>query len=150
MFIPRLLGSCRRLGFAFSTMRRRMEATARRERAKGALDARARRGHMGAMPRHDPVPPRRSQADYERAASAWARYKAMMKWMALAAFVSVLLALIYLKSSGEPVPIHMAIATVAGVGFSVLLGTALMGLVFLSNNSGHDDAANGDLDDRRR
>jgi hypothetical protein len=100
------------------------------------------------MPRHDPVPPRLSAADYERAASAWARYKAMMKWMALAAFVSVLLALIYLKSSGEPVPIHMAIATIAGVGFSVLLGTALMGLVFLSNNSGHDDAAGGEHDDR--
>ncbi|HEX8193878.1 MAG TPA: hypothetical protein VF552_13355 [Allosphingosinicella sp.] len=116
------------------------------------------------MPRHDPIPPRRSQADFERAASAWARYKAMMKWMALASFVSVLLALIYLKSSGGPVPIHMVIATVAGVGLSVLLGTALMGLVFLSNNSGHDegthrsttsigprdDAANGDLDDRGR
>lgn len=105
---------------------------------------------MGGMPQHDPIPPRRSPADYERAASAWARYKAMMKWMALAAFVSVLLALIYLKSSGEPVPIHMAIATIAGVGFSVLLGTALMGLVFLSNNSGHDEEAGwGDDIDRR-
>ena len=104
---------------------------------------------MDAMPRHDPVPPRRTPADYERAASAWARYKAMMKWMALASFVSVLLALIYLKSSGEPVPIHMVIATIAGVGLSVLLGTALMGLVLLSNNSGHDEAANGDIDDRR-
>jgi uncharacterized membrane protein len=102
---------------------------------------------MGAMPQHDPVPPRRSQADYERAAAAWARYKALMRWMALAAFVAVLLALIYLKSSGEPVPIHMAIATIAGVGLSVLLGTALMGLVFLSNNSGHDQAAGGDHDD---
>lgn len=67
-----------------------------------------------------------------------------MKWMALAAFTTVLLALIYLKSSGEPVPIHMMIATIAGVGLSVLVGTGLMGLVFLSNASGHDDeAANG-------
>jgi hypothetical protein len=105
---------------------------------------------MGAMPRHDPVPPRGPEVDYERAASAWARYKAMMRWMALAAFVSVLLALIYLKSSGGPVPIHMAIATIAGVGLSVLLGTALMGLVFLSSNSGHDESAHrGDHDDRR-
>jgi len=113
---------------------------------------------MGAMPKHDPVPPRPAFApsreapaappasptrgpDYERAASAWARYKAMMKWMALAAFTSVLLALIYLKSEGGPVPIHMMIATIAGVGLSVLVGTALMGLVFLSNSSGHDDEA---------
>ena len=105
---------------------------------------------MGAMPRHDPIPPRRSEADLERAAAAWARYKAMMRWMILAAFVSVLLSLIYLKSTGGPVPIHMVIATIAGVGLSVLLGTALMGLVFVSNNSGHDEAANGDPDDRGR
>lgn len=96
------------------------------------------------MPRHDPIPPRRTAADYERAASAWARYKAMMKWMALAALVSVLLALAWLKSTGAPLPIHMVIATIAGVGLSVLLGTALMGLVFLSNNSGHDDDAGGE------
>ena len=101
------------------------------------------------MPHHDPIPPRRP-VDYDRAAAAWARYKAMMRWMALAAFVAVLLALIYLKSSGEPVPIHMLIATIAGVGLSVLLGTALMGLVFLSNSSGHDDAASqGSRDDER-
>ncbi|MFN3944292.1 MAG: hypothetical protein ACK4K7_05140 [Allosphingosinicella sp.] len=98
------------------------------------------------MPKHDPVPPRepppaRQGPDYARAASAWARYKAMMKWMALAAFVSVLLALIYLKASGVEMPIHAVIATVAGVGLTVLVGTALMGLVFLSNASGHDDAA---------
>ena len=92
------------------------------------------------MPRHDPLPPKR---DYERAASAWTRYKQMMKWMALAAFVAVLLSLIYLKSFGEPVPIHMMIATIAGVGFTVLVGTGLMGLVFLSNNSGHDEAVGG-------
>ena len=97
------------------------------------------------MPRHDPVPPsRRRPPDYERAASAWARYKAMMRWMALAAAVSVALALAYLKSTGAPMPIHMVIATIAGVGLSVLLGTALMGLVFLSNNSGHDDDAGGE------
>ena len=61
--------------------------------------------------------------------------------MVIAAVVAVLLALIYLKSSGGPVPIHMIIATIAGVGFSVLLGTGLMGLVYFSNNSGHDEGA---------
>jgi uncharacterized membrane protein len=88
------------------------------------------------MPQHDPVPP-----SIQRTADAWARYKRLMSWMAVAAFVAVLLALIYLKSSGEPVPIHMMIATIAGVGFSVLLGTGLMGLVYFSNNSGHDEGA---------
>mgnify|MGYP003641687022 FL=1 len=63
----------------------------------------------------------------------------------------MLLSLIYLKSEGRPVPIHMMIATIAGVGLTVLLGTALMGLVFLSNASGHDDAASGkeEFDDRQ-
>ena len=46
-----------------------------------------------------------------------------MKWMALVAVVCVLLSLIYLKSFGDPVPIHMMIATIAGVGLTVLVGT---------------------------
>ena len=90
------------------------------------------------MPHHDPVPPR-----LERAAIAWERYKRMMKWMTLAAAAAVLAALLYLRSSGEPMPIQMVIATIAGVGLSVMLGTGLMGLVFLSNAGGHDDEASG-------
>ena len=102
---------------------------------------------MAAMPQHDPVPPRRGP-DYERAAAAWARYWKIMRWMALAAVVTVLLSLIYLKSFGDPVPIHMLIATIAGVGLTVLVGTGLMGLLFVSNRSGHDDeASRGGLDD---
>jgi hypothetical protein len=102
------------------------------------------RRQMEAMPRHDPVPrkpPPRRPPDYERAAIAWARYKQIMKWMALAAVVTVLLALIWLKSFGEPVPLHMMIATIAGVGLTVLVGTGLMGLIFLSSRSGMDDEA---------
>lgn len=87
------------------------------------------------MPKHDPV------SDVHRTALAWARYKRLMSWMAIASVVAVLLALIYLKSSGRPMPIHMVIATIAGVGLSVLLGTALMGLAYFSSHSGHDDEA---------
>lgn len=105
---------------------------------------------MEAMPRHDPIPPRRPGArpsDPERAAVAWARYKQTMKWMALAAVVTVLLALIWLKSFGEPVPIHMTIATILGVGLSMLVGTGLMGLIFLSDRSGADEEAGRPLDE---
>jgi RsiW-degrading membrane proteinase PrsW (M82 family) len=91
---------------------------------------------------NDPTPP-----SAQRTAEAWARYKKLMSWMAIAAVVAVLLALIYLKSSGGPVPIHMMIATIAGVGFSVLLGTGLMGLVYFSNHSGHDEGAARHRDD---
>ena len=74
-----------------------------------------------------------------------------MKWMALAAVVTVLLSLIYLKSFGDPVPLHMMIATIAGVGLTVLVGTGLMGLVFLSSRTGHDDDATyGDWNDDGR
>ncbi len=91
------------------------------------------------MPQHDPIPP-----ELERAARAWAQYKRMMKWMVLAAAVAVALALLYLWSTGNGLALHMAIATAAGVGLSVMVGTGLMGLVFLSNSSGHDDAAGRD------
>ena len=67
--------------------------------------------------------------------------------MVAAAAVAVLLALLYLKSTGQPMPVHMVVATIAGVGLSVLLGTGLMGLVFLSNSSGYDEAASGKRDE---
>lgn len=99
------------------------------------------------MPRHDPIPRRPARPAPERA-SQWARFRRLMGWMALAAVTAVLLALIYLKSFGDPVPLHMQIATVLGVGLTVLVGTGLMGLVFLSSRSGHDeDATFGDWND---
>jgi hypothetical protein len=96
------------------------------------------------MPRHDPIP-----KDHERAARAWARYKRMMRWMALAAVAAALLALLYLRSVGGAMPLSMMIATALGVGLTVLLGTGLMGLVFLSDRGGHDEAAGGRSGDRR-
>jgi len=66
-----------------------------------------------------------------------------MRWMALLALVTVLLSLLYLKRSGEPVPLHMMIATIAGVGLTMLVGTGLMGLLFVSSRSGHDEEASG-------
>ena len=81
--------------------------------------------------------------EHDPRAAAWRRFRSLMRWSALAALGAVLLALVYLKASGQPMPIHMVIATIAGVGFTVLLGAALMGLVFLSNASGHDESASG-------
>ena len=93
---------------------------------------------MAAMPHPDPIPPR-----LEASALAWTRYKTMMKWMALAAAIAAALAVAWLKATSEAMPWQMVLATIAGVGLSVLLGTALMGLVFLSDRTGHDDAASG-------
>lgn len=99
------------------------------------------------MPRHDPIPdrPRRAPAEH---AELRARFRRTMGWMAVAAITAVLLALVYLKSFGDPVPLHMQIATILGVGFTVLVGTGLMALVFLSSRSGHDeDATFGEWND---
>ncbi|HEX8667867.1 MAG TPA: hypothetical protein VF727_05790 [Allosphingosinicella sp.] len=100
------------------------------------------------MPQHDPIPGGRDPRDLERAHRAWLRYKRMMKWMVLAAAVAVILALLWLRSGGDEMSVHMVVATIAGVGLSVLVGTGLMGLVFLSSSSGHDDAASGRSDRR--
>ncbi|HYE26941.1 MAG TPA: hypothetical protein VEA61_01730 [Allosphingosinicella sp.] len=91
---------------------------------------------MQNMPRHDPVPRRP-----ESSALAWSRYRSMMKWMALASAVAAALAVAWLKATSVSMPWPMVLAAVAGVGLSVLLGTALMGLVFLSDRTGHDEGA---------
>lgn len=97
---------------------------------------------MEAMPQHDPIPGP-GQADDESAAQAWRRYKALMSWMILASIATAALALLWLRQTGTEMRLHLVIATIAGVGFSVLVGTALMGLIFFSNRSGHDDDAGG-------
>lgn len=81
-------------------------------------------------------------ADPDYAAFAWGRYQRVMRWMLVFAAIAVTAALLYLWLAGSRFTIHLVIATVAGVGLTVLLGAALMGLVFLSSGSGHDaDAA---------
>jgi multidrug transporter EmrE-like cation transporter len=69
-----------------------------------------------------------------------ARYRRLLKWMVLASLIAMGLALLYLKAMLGAVPLGMAIWTGLGVFVSVLLAAALMGLVFLSSGSGHDEA----------
>jgi uncharacterized protein (DUF2062 family) len=100
-------------------------------------------GQREVMPRHDPIPAQRDPRQLERQHRAWLRYKKIMRWMALASVLAVVAALAFLKLTGTPMPLHLVIATSLGVGLTVLLGTALMGLVFLSDSGGHDEAASG-------
>ena len=73
------------------------------------------------------------------AAFAWARYRRIMRWMTLAAAICAGAAVWALWRWIGPLPIHVAIATALGVGLSVLMAAALMGLIFLSSGSGHDE-----------
>jgi cytochrome c biogenesis factor len=62
----------------------------------------------------------------------------------LCAALSVVIAILaaILVSRGDPtLHIHMVIATALGVGLTVLLGTSLMALAFLSSSTGHDERA---------
>jgi hypothetical protein len=90
------------------------------------------------MPQHDPI-----TTTTPDPASHWLRYKRMMPWMVAASVIAALLALVYLWVSDVEMSTHLIIATLAGVSLSVLLGTGLMGLVFLSNAAGVDAAAAG-------
>ena len=78
-------------------------------------------------------------SDPHYARFAWARYWRLMRWMGLVALLCVGAALWILHATYGPMPIHMILATILGVGLSVLLCAALMGLVFLSSGSGHDE-----------
>jgi hypothetical protein len=73
------------------------------------------------------------------AATAWARFRHIMKWMALGGALCVGLALFCLHLWAGPMPIHMILATVIGVWLTFMLGTGLMALAFLSSGTGHDD-----------
>ena len=82
---------------------------------------------------------------------AKAEFIRIMKWILLAAVLMVVAALIYLHASGD-LTLHLVVATVLGVFFSVLLGCGLFAAAFFSDKSGHDEAASrigkDDLDRR--
>jgi hypothetical protein len=88
--------------------------------------------------------------DPESAAFAWARFKRIMKLMAAVTAVIVAASLAFLWFTVGAVPIHFYIAAALGIGFSMLLTSALMGLVFMSNGTGHDESIGEAGDGTRR
>ncbi len=85
------------------------------------------------MPRPDPVPtPRQSML---------LRFRRIMRLLALLSIVVAAIAVIIVARGDDTVHVHMLIATALGVGLTVLLGTGLMALTFLSSSSGHDEEA---------
>ena len=77
--------------------------------------------------------------DPDYAHFAWGRYKRLMLWMTLVSAVAVVGGLGALYLAIGPMPLLGTLFTAGGIFFSVLLAAALMGLVFLSSGSGHDD-----------
>ncbi|MBY0306393.1 MAG: hypothetical protein K2W86_14735 [Sphingomonas sp.] len=83
------------------------------------------------------LPPGLDDPDY--AAFAWARYRMIMRWMALATVVIVGGAVLLLDFVYGPLSWVAIAAAIGGFGGTVMLTAALMGLVFLSSGSGHDE-----------
>ena len=92
------------------------------------------------MPRPDPVP----SPPY----SLLRQFRRIMRWLALFSIVIAAIAVLLVARGDDAVRVHMLVATALGVSLTVLLGTGLMTLSFLSARSGHDDQANSLKDDR--
>ena len=86
--------------------------------------------------------------DPQQAAFAWARYRKIMKALLMVTIGVVAAAMLAIYMGEEAVSIHFYIATALGIGFTMLLAGALMGLVFLSSGTGHDDAVSNDFRDK--
>ena len=80
------------------------------------------------MANPDPVPP----------SSIRRRFVRIVRAAALLSIVIAALAVALVARGQSELHIHMLIATALGIGLTVLLGTALMTLIFLSHSSGHD------------
>lgn len=86
------------------------------------------------MPKHDipdPVPPQSSGLK--------SRFWRIFRLLALLSVLVAAIAVLIVGRGQEEIRIHMLIATALGTGLMVLVGGALMSLVFLSASSGHDD-----------
>jgi hypothetical protein len=105
---------------------------------------------MGAAGRKSRIMDRPSPLEDPRTADhAWRRYRRLMAGMALAALGTTVLALWFLAERNPGASIHLFIAAGGGVFVSVMLGAALMGLVFLSAGSGHDEVISDRLEEER-
>jgi hypothetical protein len=90
--------------------------------------------------RHDPTPGRPSgldDPDYAR--FAWARFRDLMAWMIAAAMACSVVTIMVMAHIQGPLRVVTMLAILGGVGGSVIMAGALMGLVFLSSGSGHDE-----------
>lgn len=83
----------------------------------------------------------------ENAAHAWARYRRIMKLLLAVTVATVVVALVLLFAFNGMVSVHFYIAVALGISFTMLLGGGLMGLVFLSNGTGHDESVDNRLPD---
>jgi hypothetical protein len=84
----------------------------------------------------------------EYANFAWARYWRLMRWMLVFSLAVTAVALSTFWWFNGLVSIHFYIATAGAVIVSIMLMAALMGLVFLSSGTGHDESIEDPFEDQ--
>ena len=77
--------------------------------------------------------------DPDYAAFAWGRYRRVLSWMGLATALIVTIAVWLLDIWYGPLSWIAILAAAGGFGATIMMAAALMGLVFLSSGSGHDE-----------
>src|SRR3954462_8694045 len=90
---------------------------------------------------------RRDLDDPEYAAFAWGRYRRILKAMGFVALLTAGVAELVLWQWLGELNFVTASATFLGVFLTMLLAAALMGLMFLSSGSGHDERVEDRLKD---
>ena len=78
--------------------------------------------------------------DSATAAFAWARFRRVFKAWSLFTLAVVIAVLGWLAADRGFESPHLYLATAIGVGVTMELAGALMGLAFLSSGTGHDEA----------
>lgn len=77
--------------------------------------------------------------DPDYAAFAWARYRRVLGWMALVSLGTTILAILVLWHLLGWLNLTIILATGLGIFLTMMMGAALMGLMFLSSGTGHDE-----------
>ncbi len=77
--------------------------------------------------------------DPDQANHAWARFRDLLAWMTMAGMLCAAVVIAVMAHIQGPLHLVTMFAVIGGVGGSVILAGALMGLAFLSSGSGHDE-----------
>jgi len=93
-------------------------------------------------PRPDPIPTPRTPVKQ--------RFWRIFRLLALLSLVVAVIAVVLVTQGAGEIHASLIIATGVGVGLTMLLGSALMTLMFLSSESGHDEHARGNQHDENK
>ena len=82
----------------------------------------------------------RFAAQKARDESPWRPFRRLMLVISLLSAAAIAAALAWLWANGAPVRWELVLAVSLGIAGTLLLAGALMGLVFVSSRSGHDES----------